>query len=184
MEPLAGLHPGTRGHTGTPAVASPHPASRGSVAGQPVGTGPGQSPIIAQCQDHAGSQPSGTWLSEPEGPRNQTSVGHRLLIFLEKLGFYQVPLPQILPRAGVSPAHHWQELCRISEATAAARSPCDLHKGSCSQATQSPVSLKVRPGPLEALHFLPALWLPSFWFSFLFFRPLCIFFFFNVKDPV
>lgn len=58
-------------------------------------------------------------------PRNPASAGHGLMIFLEKLGFCQVPLLQILPGAGgfpptevLSPALQllWG-LCRLREAT-------------------------------------------------------------------
>lgn len=94
-------HACTRAHQWLPLLPSPVlsspllPRERGR-AGQAVGAGPGQSPI-AQCQDRSGSQRSGTRLSEPAGPRNPASVGHGLIIFLEKLGFCQVPLLQILP---------------------------------------------------------------------------------------
>lgn len=70
-------HEATRVHTGThacalthartcaPAAAAPSLSPSGAGQGR-VGTGPGQSPI-AQCQDRAGSQRSGTRLAAPAG---------------------------------------------------------------------------------------------------------------------
>lgn len=95
------IHRRARTHTEAPQrlpLRSFLPREQGRV-GQAVGRVPGQSPI-AQCQDHTGSQRSGTWLSESLAIR---LCGPRAYNILEKLGFCKVPLLQILPGAGGFP---------------------------------------------------------------------------------
>lgn len=113
-------------------------------------------------------------------------MGHRLLIFLEKLGLCRVPLPQILPGAGVFPPHSGLSPAlqglRSLRGHHAARSPSRLHWGSRARPPSTPyLSTSDQALWSHCIFFLPST--PSFWFSFLFFFcPLCIFFF-NVKDP-
>ena len=124
--------------------------------------------------------------SAPEGPCSQASVGHRLLIFLEKLGLCRVPLPQILPGAGVFPHHSGLSSAlqglRSLRGHRAARSPSCLHGGRRARPPSTPhLSTSAQALWNHCIFFLPST--PSFWFSFLFFFLSPLHFFFNVKDP-
>lgn len=197
MEPLASTPTGMQGHAGLHTHAHtlthtyrgtvthaprqrPLLALRGSRAGRAEGPGPRAEPYC--------SMPGPRWVSTvrdppsaPEGPCSQASVGHRLLIFLEKLGLCRVPLPQILPGAGMFPPHSGLSPAlqglRSLRGHHAARSPSRLHGGSRARPPSTPyLSTSDQALWSHCIFFLPST--PSFWFSFLFFFcPLCIFFF-------
>ena len=176
-------HAQRQGHTCTPAAASPHPPWEPGRAGR----GPG-----AQAEPYC-SMPGPRWVSTvrdppsaPEGPCSQASVGHRLLILLEKLGLCRVPLPQILPGEGVFPPHSGlgPELqgLRSLRGHHAARSPSCLHGSSRARPPSTPeTSSSDQALQSHCIFFLPSN--PSFWFSFLFFFLSPLHFFFNAKDP-
>lgn len=163
----------TCAHPGTLAAASPPLCSGVSGAGQ------GRA-LLLNARTALGSQRSGTRLSEPAGPCNQAFVGHGLLIFLEKLGFCQVPLLQILPGlVGSCPlkpvgcsggSEGSQGPPQLLSQPPAPTGGCLASRGD--QATQHPPSHKLRPGLWEAQCFLstPHPQLLVFWFC-----TLCLF---------
>lgn len=118
------------------------------------------------------------------GPRNQASAGHRLLIFLEKSGFCQVPVFQILPGAACSAllrSRHAEGLGRASPRPPRLPSHPPTSPGVPGQAARAPVpqaQARRSRGPVfSACPPPPAPPASGFWVL-----SLLHFFFFNVKD--